>query len=262
MPDLRTDHVRLDTDEHVATITLDRPEKHNALTVPMRADVVDTIREYDDDPDVRAIVVTGAGDEAFCAGADLDSMIGEATGESPKVEPGPHDLAFRHEHVGTPLLAAVNGACVGGGMEFVEATDIRVAAESASFGLPEPRQGLAPIGGSTVRLPRQIPHCEAMRFLLTGERFPAEHADEVGLINEVVPDGESLARATEIAGAFAETSPHSVAKIKESVARTAGRPLGDAFRLESAIGREVFAHPDAEEGPAAFLEKRRPDYRY
>jgi len=262
MPELRTDNVRLEVDEHIATITLDRPEKHNALTVSMRADIVDAIREYDDDQTVNAIVVTGAGEEAFCAGADLDAMIGDATGETPKVNPGSHDLAFRHEIVETPLLAAINGICVGGGLEFVQATDIRVATESASFGLPEPRQGLAPIGGSTVRLPRQIPYCEAMRFLLTGETFSASHADEVGLINEVVSDGEVLARTYEIAEAFAETSPHAVARIKESVARTAGRPLEDAFRLESEIGRDVFAHPDATEGPAAFLEKREPDYRY
>jgi enoyl-CoA hydratase len=261
MPEFRTDLVQYDVEDTTAVVTLDRPAKHNALTPDMQADVVDAIRAADDDPAIRAIVLTGAGERAFCAGADLDAMIGEATGEVPTVEPGTHDLAFRQELVETPLLAAVNGYCVGGGMELLQATDIRIAAESAEFGLPEPKQGLAPIGGSTVRLPRQLPYCEAMRFLLTGDRFPASHADEVGLVNEVVPDGETVERALEIAESFAETSPHSVARIKESVARTSGRPLEDAFRLETEIGREVFRHPDAEEGPAAFLEKREPDYR-
>lgn len=262
MPDFKSAYVDYEIVDAAAVVTFDRQSKRNALTPDMQSDVAAAIREADGNEAVRSIVLTGAGNDAFCAGADLDEMIGEATGDDPNVEPGQNDLAFRHEFVGTPVIAAVNGDCVGGGMEILQATDIRVATESAQFGLPEPKQGLGPIGGSTVRLPRQIPYCEAMLFLLTGELFPASHAKEVGLVNEVVSETPALERALEYAELFHETSPHSVRRIKEAVHRTQGRPLEDAFRLETQIGRKIFSHPDSREGPEAFLEDRKPNYRH
>lgn len=246
---------------HTATLTFDRPERHNALTTEMIATGARALRTAAADPDVRAVIVTGAGDEAFCSGADLEETIPDATGDVPAVHPGEDDLYFRHERLDVPVIAAVNGYCVAGGMEFLQATDIRIAAESARFGLQEPRWGLAPIAGSHTRLPAQIPYCEAMEFLLTGDLFSAEHARRAGLINEVVPDGETVDRAAEIADRIALNSPHAVGKIKEAVQRCYNRRPSEAFRIESDVAMAVFSHEDAFEGPAAFGEDREPSFR-
>ena len=220
-----TEGLRYETDDTIAYVTFDRPDKHNSLTPEMMQAGARAIHDADADDDVRAIVVTGAGDEAFCTGPD------------PDIEPDEDDLFLRHDLVRTPIIAAVNGLCVAGGMEFLEATDIRIAAESARFGLQEPRWGIAPIAGSHVRLPRQVPYCRAMEFLLTGDLFPASHALEAGLVNEVVPDGEALERAESVAASIAENSPEAVQRIKETVHRCAGRRPDDAFRLETQLGK-------------------------
>jgi enoyl-CoA hydratase len=168
---------------------------------------------------------------------------------------------LRDEQITTPIVAAVNGYCVAGGMEFLQATDIRIAAESATFGLQEPRWGICPMGGSHVRLPRQIPYCRAMEFLLTGDLFSARRAADAGLINEVVPDGEALSRAEEFAASIAENSPFAVQKIKETVLETRQMVEADAFRVETEHAREVFEHEDAREGLSAFAEDRDPSFR-
>jgi len=250
-----------EVDGHTAVVTFDRPDRHNALTPAMMAGGARALRAADRDEAVRAAVVTGAGEEAFCAGADLGETIPEATGDHPDVHPGEDDLFFRHERLDLPVVAAVNGLCVAGGMEFLQATDVRIAAESARFGLQEPRWGIAPVAGSHSRLPAQIPYCEAMRFLLTGDLFPASHAREAGLVNEVVPDGEALARAHEVADSITRNSPHAVARIKEAVQRCYNRRPGEAFRIEHDVAMAVFGHEDAVEGPAAFVEDREPSFR-
>lgn len=248
-------------DGHTATLTFDRPERHNALTPEMVTAGARALRAADADDAVRAVVVTGAGEEAFCSGADLETTIPEATGDAPAVHPGEDDLYFRHERLDVPVVAAVNGLCVAGGMEFLQATDIRIAEESARFGLQEPRWGLAPIAGSHTRLPAQIPYCEAMQFLLTGDLFSAAHAEQAGLVNEVVPDGAAVDRAREIADSIAQNSPHAVAKIKETVQRCYNRRPGEAFRIESDVAMEVFGHEHAVEGPKSFVEDREPSFR-
>ncbi|MFB6172872.1 MAG: enoyl-CoA hydratase-related protein [Haloarculaceae archaeon] len=260
-PTADVDGIEYAVDGHAATLTFDRPERHNALTPEMATAGARALRAAAADDAVRAVIVTGAGDEAFCAGADLGETIPEATGETPDVHPGDDDLYFRHERLDVPVIAAVNGVCVAGGMEFLQATDIRIAAESARFGLQEPRWGLSPMAGSHARLPSQIPYCEAMQFLLTGDLFSADHARQAGLVNEVVPDGEAVARAREIADSIAANSPHAVAKIKEAVQRCYNRPPGEAFRIESDVAMEVFGHEDAVEGPRAFVEDREPSFR-
>lgn len=262
MPDPTADvpDIQYVVDDHTAILTFDRPHRHNALTPTMVTAGARALREAAKDDTVRAVIVTGAGDEAFCSGADLQETIPEATGDTPTVHPDEDDLYFRHERLDVPVIAAVNGVCVAGGMEFLQATDVRIAAETARFGLQEPRWGLAPVAGSHVRLPAQIPYCEAMRFLLTGDLFDAEHARRVGLINEVVPDGTALDRAREVANSIAENSPHAVARIKETVQRCYNRPPGEGFRIESDVGMAVFGHPDAVEGPAAFAEDRHPAF--
>lgn len=255
-----TDDLQYEITDTVAYITFDRPEKQNALTPEMMRAGARAIRQADQNQEVRAIIVTGAG-KAFCTGADLEQTIPEMTGNDPDIEPDQDDLFLRHELIRTPIIAAVNGPCIAGGMEFLQATDIRIAEESTQFGLQEPRWGLAPVAGSHVRLPRQLPYCQAMEYLLTGNLFSASHALNTGLINEIVPDNEARERATEIANSIAANSPFAVRKIKEIVHRCAGHPPDEAFQFETQIAKEIFAGEDAIEGPQAFIEGRDPSFR-
>ncbi len=159
-----------------------------------------------------------------------------------------------------PVIAAVNGFCIAGGMELMLATDMRVAAEHSSFGLQEVKWALIPAGGSLPRLPRQMPFCEAMEILLTGNRIDAEKAWRLGLINYVVPAAQVMAKAEELATTIVANGPLAVRKIKEAVLRCSGRPLDEGFKIENEIAREVFSSEDAREGPRAFMEKRKPTY--
>ncbi len=160
-----------------------------------------------------------------------------------------------------PLIAAVEGPAIAGGTEILQATDIRVAGESARFGISEARWGLFPLGGSAVRLPRQIPYTIAADLLLTGRHIGAAEAREIGLIGHVVPDGQALARALEIAGMIAANGPVAVRAILRTIRETEGLAENEAFTLEARIGMEVFASEDAKEGPRAFAEKRKPQFR-
>lgn len=258
---LATDEVRYEVSDRTAYVTLNRPEKHNALTPTMIRAGGRAIRVANDDDNVRAIIVTGAGEEAFCAGADLETTIPRTVEGDLDISPGEDDLWLRDDLVTTPIIAAVNGGCIAGGMELLQATDIRIAEDHARFGLQEPRWGITPIAGSHVRLPRQIPYCRAMEYLLTGDIFSAEQVQASGLVNEVVPKGESLARAEKIAASIAENSPFAVRKIKETVLRCSGRPYDEAFAIESEIGQEVFDSEDAREGPQSFIEGTEPSFR-
>ncbi|WP_092660174.1 enoyl-CoA hydratase/isomerase family protein [Halorientalis persicus] len=254
------DAIRYEIDGYTAYVTFSRPDAYNALTPAMMRAGARAIKEADNRDAVRGIVVTGNG-EAFCSGADLGETIPRWTEDTTNVHPAEDDLQLRRTLITTPIVAAVNGDCLAGGMEFLQATDIRVAAESARFGLTEARWGVSPVSGSHVRLPRQLPYAKAMEYLLTADIFPADHALEAGLVNEVVPDGEVVSRAEEIVDQIAQNSPHAIRKTKESVLRCLGKPLDDAFRLESEIGREVFAHEDAVEGPRAFMNDSEPSFR-
>jgi len=255
---LDTDEITYDIEGTTAIIKFNRPKKYNSLSTNMMHAGAEAIRMADGDDNVRAIIVTGAGDDAFCAGADLEDRLPTVTGDK-AYDPPP--LFFKDESVTTPIISAINGYCTGGGMEFIQLTDIRIAEEDAKFSLPEPNWGLIPGGGSTARLPRQIPYAYAMEFLLTGETFDADHASKVGLVNEVVPDGDSLERAKEIADTIAEGSPHAVSLIKESVTRGLNRSMNDALRLETENLRKAFRHEDSAEGPKAYQEDRDPSYR-
>lgn len=254
-------NIQYEIDGATAYLTFNRPRKYNALTPKMMRAGARAIHKADSNDDIRAIIVTGSGTEAFCTGADLGETIQEVTGTDPDLEPDEDDLFLRHDLIRTPIIAAVNGHCIAGGMEFLQATDIRIAAESAKFGLQEPRWGIAPVAGSHVRLPQQLPYCRAMEYLLTGDLFSASHAHETGLVNRVVPDGETMVHADKIAESIAENSPAAIRKIKETVHRCAGLRPKDAFRLETQIGKETFATEDASEGPQAFLDDRDPSFR-
>lgn len=255
----------------VATLVMNRPERRNAMSPEMIVLLVEAWANVRDDPEVRVAILTGAGDQAFSAGADLQLLIPLLSGaRAPETEWDRRivedkrlvmQALLRRFPLYKPVIAAVNGFALAGGTEILQATDIRIAVPGAQFGLSEPKRGIIPAGGSLVRLVRQIPWCHAMEILLSGDPISAEGACRVGLINEVVEPAELLPRAREIARRIADNAPLAVQKIKEVVLRSSGLPLEDAFRLESEASRFVMGTKDAREGPRAFVEKRKPVFR-
>lgn len=258
-------HVIVEQEGHLLTVTLNRPEARNALSPEMLVGMYDAWRRLDDDNELRAAILTGAGGH-FCAGADLKSMHQEQT---------PPDLKKRFEEVPElhwqallrqnrpmkPIIAAVEGYAVAGGTEILQATEIRVASESARFGVQEVRWGLFPVGGSTVRLRRQIPFTRAAELLLTGQQISAQEALEIGLIGHVVPDGQALEKARNIAELIANNGPLAVRAILRSLRETEGMSETDALQRELELGLPVFATEDAREGPKAFAQKRKPEFK-
>ena len=245
----------------VLIVTMNRPEKRNALSGPMLAGMREAWDRVDSDPGIRACVLTGAGG-AFCAGADLKAMNESHPGSSGSgVDPAVLEPLLKGRRLTKPLIAAVEGPAIAGGTEILQATDIRVAGESARFGISEARWGLFPLGGSAVRLVRQLPYTVAADLLLTGRHITAAEALRIGLIGHVVPDGEALAAAVDIAGQIAANGPVAVRAILRTIRDTEGLPENEAFRIEARIGMEVFRSADAREGPRAFAEKRKPRFR-
>jgi enoyl-CoA hydratase len=256
-------HALLERRGHVLIVTMNRPQVRNALSRPMMALLLEAWDQVDSDPDIRVCVLTGAGG-AFCAGADLKAMTRSHPGESFR-SGGPDMTAIpallKGRRLTKPLIAAVEGPAIAGGTEILQATDIRVAGESARFGISEARWGLFPLGGSAVRLTRQIPYTAAADLLLTGRHISAAEAKEIGLIGHVVPDGQALAKALELAGLIAANGPVAVRGILRTIRETEGLPENEAFQVEAEIGTAVFRSEDAKEGPRAFTEKRRPQFR-
>jgi enoyl-CoA hydratase len=254
-------HALVERRGHVLIVTMNRPQARNALSGPMMELMRQAWDTVDSDPDIRVCVLTGAGG-AFCAGADLKAM----TREHPGARMGELDLSvieplLKGRRLSKPLIAAVEGPAVAGGTEILQACDIRVAGASARFGVSEARWGLFPLGGSAVRLPRQIPYTVAADLLLTGRHITAAEALSIGLIGHVVPDGQALEAALEIAAAIAANGPVAVRAILRVIRETEGMAENEAFTLEATVGMAVFASEDAKEGPRAFAEKRRPQYR-
>ena len=253
-------HLLVERDEHVVTLTMNRPERKNALSSEMLARMDDAWQMIEDDDGVRVAILTGAGGD-FCSGMDLKAFAGGfEEDEWTKRFADDSDLAWkallRHRRLGKPLIAAVEGVALAGGTEILQATDIRIAGESAIFGITEARRGLFPLGGSTVRLRRQIPFTKAMEFLLVGEHWSAAEAERIGLIGRVVPDGEAVKAAREVAAKIAANGPLSIKAIKRSVIETEGLDEPTALAKELEIGMPIFATEDAKEGATAFKEKR------
>jgi enoyl-CoA hydratase len=260
-----------ETRDHIAYLTLNRPEVHNAINPEMMVQLAEAWERIAADDAIRVIIITGAGNKAFSAGADLVRFLPLTTRQRPPEDQWDHavlknprlrDTAMLHPfEMYKPIIAAVNGYCVAGGMELMLATDIRVAAEHATFGLMEVKWSLIPYAGSIVRTPRQIPYCNAMELLLTGDRIDAPEARRLGLINHVVPAEQVMAKAQELAGKIAANGPLAVRAIKEGVAKTSGVPLLEGYKIESELARVVFSSEDAKEGPRAFREKRKPNFK-
>ena len=259
--DAEAPHALIERRGHVLIVTMNRPQVRNALSGPMMALLRQAWDQVDSDSGIRVCVLTGAGG-AFCAGADLKAMSRSHPGDQTagSFDPAVIEPLLKGRRLTKPLIAAVEGPAVAGGTEILQATDIRVAGESARFGVSEARWGLFPLGGSAVRLPRQLPYTVAADLLLTGRHISAAQALEIGLIGHVVPDGQALAKALEIAEMIAANGPVAVRAILRTIRETEGMAEADAFKVEAQIGMAVFRSEDAREGPRAFAEKRRPEF--
>jgi enoyl-CoA hydratase len=256
-------------DDHVVWITIDRLHAMNSLDMDHFAQLRGAWDRFGADDDAWVAIVTGVGN-AFCVGADLKTYIPQITKlhqeiasrqveevDGYRIDDGIRAV-LRGVELYKPIVAAVNGACVAGGMEMLGGCDIRVAVPEAYFGVMEPKRGLFAGGGTTVRLPRQIPFPAAMEFLLCADRVPAEQALAFGLLNAVVPAEQLRSAAEAYAHRITANGPLAVRKTKESVLRALAVDMKQAYRIESDISKEVFSSEDAKEGPAAFAQKRPP----
>jgi enoyl-CoA hydratase len=265
-----TPHLLVEKRDDVMILTMNRPETRNALSPEMLVRLARAWYEYRDTDALRVAILTGAGDEDFCAGGDLKITMPLVTGARQPETEWDHTLLsdmklftdgiLRGFELYKPVIAAVNGRALGGGTEMTNACDLRVAAEHAVFGTPEARVGLLPGGGSLTRLPRQVPYAKAMEMLMIGDPFTAQEALEMGLLNYVVPADRLLPRALELAERLAENGPLAVRKIKEGILRGSGLPLDQAYEVENEVSAAVMQSQDAREGPRAFKEKRKPRF--
>lgn len=254
------DFIRLDREDGILTITLDRPEVLNALHRPAHVELSRAFDLYAADADLRVAIVTGAGDRAFCVGTDLKSLAVTGDYEYPK---GGFAGITKRFDLFKPVIAAVNGLCLGGGIEILAACDLAVASEHAQFALPEPLVGLAALGGGALqRLARQLPMKEAMWLVLTAQRIDAEEARRIGLVNRVVPRGEALAAARDVARGLLACAPLALEASKQVMLQSMGEPsLEAAMRARYPAAERMLASVDAREGPRAFAEKRKPQWR-
>jgi len=256
---------------HIAYLTLNRPAAHNAVDPETVLELAAAWEDYRDDEDLHCIILTGAGDESFCAGADLAKLIPLFTGARQpetdadrqiQADPTISMRAFlRDFDLFKPVVAAVNGNAIAGGFELLYAADIRVASENARFGLQEVKWAVFPAGGSTVRLPRQIPYARAMEILLTGELIDAGQALQWGFINQVVPQDRLMEAAQKYAEIIVKNGPLAIQAVKRAVLETTGMPLKDGLNREMELAIPVFMSRDAREGPRAFKEKREPVFK-
>lgn len=252
---------------HIAVVTLNRPEARNAINPEVAVRLADAWVAVRDDPNVRVAILTGTG-PVFCAGADLGQLIplfsGARKPENEWDEKVVRDRAITRRALlrdfdpEKPVIAAINGHAIAGGMEIVQGTDIRVAVPAAKFGVQEVKWALFPAGGSSVRLPVQLPFAKAMELLLTGDLITAEEALSLGFLNYVTDD--PMAKAIEIAQKIAANGPLAVKAIRRSARACLGKPEREALALENEISAPVFLTEDAIEGPRAFMEKRAPVY--
>jgi len=251
---------------HIAIITINRPEAMNALDPETNKELIRAWIDFRDDRELRVAIVTGAGDKAFCAGADL-KRIGEFYSLTPferreitEQQPALGGIT-RNLSIWKPIIAAINGVCLAGGFELALACDIRIASENATFGLTEVKWGIMPGAGGTQRLPRIIPLSKALEMILTGEQIDAKEAERVGLVNQVVPLPDLLPTALKIAEKICGNGPLAVRAAKEAILRGLDLPLEEGLRLEQFLAEPLRQSEDAREGIRAFAEKRKPIFK-
>ncbi len=248
-------------EDGIALITLNRPERMNALDADHYALLSEAWIRVRDDTGIRVAIITGAGDRAFTVGADLKSFVTQPPDLAEMWLTQREPILNRGLEVWKPIIAAVNGACHGGGSTMLFATDIRLAVPHATFSLAEVRRGLVPGNGGTQRVLKQVPYAIAMEMLLTGDPFDAETAARWGLVNRIVPPGDLLAEAFRYARRIAQNAPLAVQAAKELAIRSESMDLNTGLRMEQIANRLLWATEDVREGPAAFTEKRPPDFK-
>ncbi|WP_127128956.1 enoyl-CoA hydratase/isomerase family protein [Georgenia sp. SYP-B2076] len=249
--------VTSEIEDRIGVLTLERPHKLNALTLEMIEQLREESRRLDQDPEVRVIVVRGAGERAFSVGGDLVSLLPQVLDAGWDIlNPDPSNRFF--SGVYTPVVAAVRGLCLGGGLEIMLGTDVRIASDDATFGLPEVGVGLIPGSGSTVRLPRQIGWAPAMQLMLTGEPIDATTALRLGLVSEVVAPDDVLDRAMAVAARIAQNGPLATRTVKEAALRSLR--LGDAYELEHRLNTRVIGSTDARVGVDSFRNGTPPEF--
>jgi enoyl-CoA hydratase len=251
-----SDAVQTEVDGGIAVITINRPEARNAVNGEVAQGIAAAVDEFDSASEVRVIILTGAGG-TFSAGMDLKGFL---TGDSP-VLGGRGFAGITERPPAKPVIAAVEGYALAGGFEIVLSCDLIVASETAKFGLPEVRRGLAAGAGGLLRLPSRVPYHLAMEIVLTGEHFPAERLHQAGLVNRLVGAGQALDAARELAARVALGAPLAVAASKRVIVESADWPTGEAFRKQGEVLGPVFTSADATEGAIAFAEKRAPVWR-
>jgi len=257
--------------KHIAIIRLNRPQARNAFDPELVCAMTEAWEDYRNDKDLRCAILTGTGDKSFCAGADLGSLIPLITNaRKPENDfdrilttyPERIEKAFlKGSDIYKPIIAAINGHAIAGGMEILYGTDIRFACPEAKFGLQEVKWALFPAGGSTVHLPRQLPYARAMEILLTGELMDAQEALKYGFINRIVPRENLMEEAEKMANIISKNGPLAVAAVKQSVLSTIGVPTKEGLVKELELAMPVFLSKDAQKGPKAFKEKRDPIFK-
>lgn len=252
--------IDLDIDGAIATIVLNRPERLNALDAEAYQQLSEAWTEVRDDAAIRVAIVTGAGDRSFCVGADLKSFVTNPIDLSAFWLTQRGQLLNRGLEVWKPVIAAVNGYCLGGGTTLMLAADLRVAAEHATFGLSEVKRGILAGNGGTQRIMANLPYAIAMELLLTGETIDATTAARWGLVNRVVPADQVLDVARQLAEQVAVCAPLAVQATKELAIRSRDMDLATGLRLEQALNRLLQCTDDASEGPQAFAERRAPRF--
>jgi len=261
----------IERDGHIALVRIDRPEKRNALNPEAFCRLADAWADFAADDTVRAVIITGTGDIAFSAGADLGSVMPLYSGTRAPQDEWDHRVltdsrlftrgVLKGVELDKPIIAAINGLAIGGGCELVLGTDLRVAARHATLGLAEVKRAIMAAGGGTTRMARQLPHAIAMEVLLTGDPISADDALRYGLVNRVVDAADVLDQALDFAARIARNGPLAVQAIKRTVRQSDGMPLDKAFGIEAREGHALSSTEDAIEGPRAFVEKRPPVYR-
>ena len=258
--------------DSIAIVTLNRPEMRNALNPEMIVGLADAWTAVKEDDNVRVAILTSSGEgSTFCAGADLGELIPLLSGAKEPADDWDQRIAdnrriiyhalLRNFDTEKPVIAAINGHAIAGGMEIVQGTDMRVAAPGVKIGVQEVKWAIFPGGGSTVRMPRQMPYAKAMELLLTGDTITSEEALDLGFLNYVVPEADVLDKALEIAGKIAANAPIAVKAIRASARACIGLPEKEALKLENKYSAPVLATEDAREGPRAFKEKRTPEFK-